>query len=114
MLTHAGLFPFNKRMTYFAECSIYKDVSNYVTCISFAFSLYMACRRHSLNKPKNIKIAYILPTSRYMNQIPLPIEIWELIFQRRIFLADCREFFQTNNKSNRQMMSVFIYSSSNL
>ena len=29
-------------------------------------------------------------------------------FRGGIFVADYREFFQTNNKSNRQMMSVFI------
>ena len=33
----------------------------------------MACRRHSLNKPKNIKIAYILPTNRVTDQSPAPL-----------------------------------------
>jgi len=33
----------------------------------------MACRRHSLNKPKIIKIAYILPTNRVTDQSPSPL-----------------------------------------
>ena len=33
----------------------------------------MACRRHSLNKPKNIKIAYILPTNTVTDQSPRPL-----------------------------------------
>ena len=33
----------------------------------------MACRRHSLNKPKNIKIAYILPMNRVTDQSPRPL-----------------------------------------
>ena len=45
---------------------------------------------------------------------PLPLFDLENEFRGGLFVADCREFFQTNNKSNRQMMSVFIYSSSNL
>ena len=33
----------------------------------------MACRRHSLNKPKIIKIAYILPTNTVTDQSPRPL-----------------------------------------
>lgn len=45
---------------------------------------------------------------------PSPYSVCKSNFGAGFFVADCREFFQTNNKSNRQMMSVFIYSSSNL
>ena len=45
---------------------------------------------------------------------PSPCSIWKTNFGEGFFVVDYREFFQTNNKSNRQMMSVFIYSSSNL
>ncbi len=46
--------------------------------------------------------------------MPSPCSDWKTNFGEVFFVADYREFFQTNNKSNRQMMSVFIYSSSNL
>ena len=45
---------------------------------------------------------------------PSPYSACKTNLGEGFFLADYREFFQTNNKSNRQMMSVFIYSSSNL
>lgn len=45
---------------------------------------------------------------------PSPCSAWKTNFGEGFFVADCREFFQINYKSNRQMMSVFIYSSSNL
>ncbi len=45
---------------------------------------------------------------------PSPYSVCKSNFGEGFFVADYREFFQSNNKSNRQMMSVFIYSSSNL
>ena len=50
----------------------------------------------------------------YTPENTLPLFGLESEFRGGIFVVDYREFFQTNNKSNRQMMSVFIYSSSNL
>ena len=57
---------------------------------------------------------YILHTLRHPVKHPPPVRYGKRISGEGFFLADYREFFQTNNKSNRQMMSVFIYSSSNL
>ena len=57
---------------------------------------------------------YILHTLRHPVKHPSPCSDWKTNFGEGFFVADYREFFQTNNKSNRQMMSVFIYSSSNL
>lgn len=45
---------------------------------------------------------------------PSPCSVWKANFGEGFFVADYRKFFQTNNKSNRQVMSLFIYSSSNL
>ncbi len=60
-----------------------------------------------------IKTQYIPHVAR-PRKTPSPCSIWKTHFGEGFFVADYREFFQTNNKSNRQMMSVFIYSSSNL
>ena len=40
---------------------------------------------------------------------PSTCSIWKTNFGEGFFVADYRKFFQTNNKSKRQMMSVFIY-----
>lgn len=57
---------------------------------------------------------YILPPLQDSVKHPSPCSDWKTNFGEGFFVVDYREFFLTNNKSNRQMMSVFIYSSSNL
>ena len=44
----------------------------------------------------------ILPTDKYPYLSPLPIEIWELILQRRISLADYRANLQKEYKSRNE------------
>ena len=60
-----------------------------------------------------IKTQYIPHIARH-RKTPLPLFGMENEFRGGIFCGRLSGFFQTNNKSNRQMMSVFIYSSSNL
>lgn len=66
----------------------------------------MACRRHSLNKPKNIKIAYILPTNRVTDQSPAPLsnvksikKPWKHWTERR--QKSCVDYWLCRNR-NRQ------------
>lgn len=57
---------------------------------------------------------FFIPFTHTPRKTPLPPFGLENEFGEGFFVVDYRELFQTNNKSNRQMMSVFIYSSSNL
>ena len=51
----------------------------------------------------------ILRTLQHPVKHPSPYSVCKSNFGEGFFVADYLEFLQTNNKSNRQMMSVFIY-----
>jgi len=73
----------------------------------------MACRRHSLNKPKNIKIAYILPTNRVTDQSPAPLsnvksikKPWKHWTERR--QKSCVDYWLCRNRKSTIRMPVHI------